>query len=410
MASGSSYGHPLVVSGFGSDASTRSLKPIPLTKEGEYDEKWLQHLIMKHPGLLPIEHIEPALTPAIPICMELPVPSGYVDNLYATPLGDLIIVEAKLWRNYEARREVLGQIIDYAKDLSSWSYEELEDAIRRATKALQQGATDTSTKLYEIVRASAGAEIDESRFIDAVMRNLRRGRFLLLIVGDGIQEGVERLTSFLQQHAGLHFTLSLVEMAIFALPDANGYIVQPRIVARTTNIDRGIVTIDDTRIDVRAPQVAVTDRRISISEERFYEELATKYPDVPNKLRAFVERISMLGVVKDFGKASMILRWRPDESHIWSLCAILTDGKVWTEFIHAQADTVGLIELSHAYVRRLASAVPGAYVKESGKATSWHVDKNGTYISIDDLLAHADGWYAAIEEFTTAVTEALKSQ
>jgi hypothetical protein len=64
--------------------------------------------------------------------MELPLASGFVDNLYATPDGDLIVGETKLFRNPEARREVVGQVIDYAKDLSALSYEQLEDAIKRA--------------------------------------------------------------------------------------------------------------------------------------------------------------------------------------------------------------------------------------------------------------------------------------
>jgi hypothetical protein len=31
-----------------------------------------------------------------------------------------------------------------------------------------------------------------------------------------------------------------------------------------------------------------------------------------------------------------------------------------------------------------------------------HVAKDGTYILVDDLLAQADQWYAAIDAFTSA--------
>jgi hypothetical protein len=65
--------------------------------------------------LLPIGAIEPALAGAISVCTELPTPSGFVDNLLATDRGDLAIVECKLWRDPQARREVIGQIIEYAK-------------------------------------------------------------------------------------------------------------------------------------------------------------------------------------------------------------------------------------------------------------------------------------------------------
>src|SRR5208337_3368683 len=114
--------------------------------------------------------------------------------------------ECKLWRNPEARREVVAKIIHYATEISTWTYETLQDAIRRA-KPLDGSDEKSTGSLYELV--SAQGEIDEVSFHDAVSRNLKRGRFLLLIVGDGIQEGVESMTEFLQQHAGFHFILGL---------------------------------------------------------------------------------------------------------------------------------------------------------------------------------------------------------
>jgi hypothetical protein len=54
--------------------------------------------------------------------------------------------------------------------------------------------------------------------------------------------------------------------------------------------------------------------------------------------------------------------------------------------------------------------IPGAYVQEHPKPTSWYVAKGGTYITIDDLLAHGDGWQAAIQEFTAAAPDALRNE
>ena len=89
--------------------------------------------------------------------------------------GLLTLVECKLWRNPEARREVVGQILDYAKELNRWSYTDLQHAISRA----QHDADDS---LFELV-AYNSEEPDERTFIDSETRNLRRGRSLLLIVG-----------------------------------------------------------------------------------------------------------------------------------------------------------------------------------------------------------------------------------
>jgi hypothetical protein len=351
------YGKPLIVGSF-TDTAARGVARIRFQKgdnEGlNYNEKWLQKLISRYPNVLPIEQIEPALTPAVPICMELPLASGFVDNLYATPDGDLIVGETKLFRNPAARREVVGQVIDYAKDLSALSYEELEDAIKRAEAPDGNGGRPQD-RLYGAVTKLVGhEEINEERFIDAVSRNLKRGRFLLLVIGDGIQEGTENIAAFLHQHAGMHFTLGLVELAVFELPrEMGGYLVQPRILARTMNIDRGIVTIEDERIKVRPPPEQRLDstevpRRATISQEKFYEELVENYPAVVPKLKAFTTRLEATGITIEFGKLSMILRWRQDEKRAWNLGTIMPSGKVWTEYLNGLADADGLLNLSHA--------------------------------------------------------------
>src|SRR6266852_3751731 len=129
----SQYGLPLIVPNF-TECPARSLVRIRFDKNDNdgFKERWIQKLISCYPSVLPINQIEPAFTPAVSICMELPLASGFADNLYATPDGDLIVVETKLFRNPEARREVVGQLIDYAKDLSALSYEDLAKAISKA--------------------------------------------------------------------------------------------------------------------------------------------------------------------------------------------------------------------------------------------------------------------------------------
>ena len=119
-----------------------------------------------------------------------------VDNLLVTPAGDLALIECKLWRNPEARREVAAQIIDYAKEMSTWTYADLQKAIRGA-KPLDGSDEKATRSLYELVAAKG--EIGEASFRNTVSRNLKRGRFLLLIVGDGIREGAEAMAEFLPQ-------------------------------------------------------------------------------------------------------------------------------------------------------------------------------------------------------------------
>jgi hypothetical protein len=153
-------------------------------------ENALRDLLFAWPEMLPVHEIDPGLGRIVAVARELVIPDvGRIDALLVDERGKLIVIEAKLWRNPQARREVVGQILDYARELSRFSYEDLQRQVSIATKR-------TGNVLYELVK-EAGAEIDEARFVDRVSRDLKAGRFLLLIVGDGITEGTQRIGEFL---------------------------------------------------------------------------------------------------------------------------------------------------------------------------------------------------------------------
>ena len=133
---------------------------------------------------------------------------------------------------------VIGQILDYTKEIASWGYEDLQREVSRSLKR-------TGNVLHELVRA-ANPEVNEAAFVDNVTRHLRRGEFLLLIIGDGIHEGVESIVDFVQRHSGLHFNLALVEAALYR-DTHNRIIVQPRILTRTEIVRRVVFEVGETR-------------------------------------------------------------------------------------------------------------------------------------------------------------------
>ena len=170
------------------------LERVPLyagVSQGGVSEDTLQDLLFRFPRALPISAIDATYGEAIPVCRELPTPAGYLDALYVNHLGWLTLAEFKLWRNPQARREVIGQILDYAKDLASWGYEDLQRRVSLATGR-------KGNALYELVREHH-PDLDEAEFVDSVTRHLRRGEFLLLIIGDGIQEGAANIVDFVQR-------------------------------------------------------------------------------------------------------------------------------------------------------------------------------------------------------------------
>jgi hypothetical protein len=225
----------------------------PLTPLGErgsdVSEADIQTLIHEHPACLPIAEIDPMFVGPVPICTELYTPAGAIDNFMVTPSGLPVLAECKLWRNPEARREVVSQILDYAKELSRWSSSDLQREVSRRLRR-------DGNPILELVRQAADQPIDEIQFNDALTANLRRGRFLLLIVGDGIREGVEAIAEYLQAHAGLHFSLGLVELPIYLMPNGDR-LAAPRVLARTAIIRRNVVALPDGYI-VQEPEDAAS--------------------------------------------------------------------------------------------------------------------------------------------------------
>jgi len=215
------------------EGPAQTLARLPFSGEGSrYDESHIRDLIFSHPEILPVAEIDPNYGRLIPVCRELRTPAGPIDAVFVNERGLLTLIECKLWRNPQARREVVGQILDYAKELGRWRYEDIQREVSSALK--RPGNT-----LYDLVR-ERHPDVAEDVFVDSAARCLRSGRFLLLIVGDGIREGVETMVTFLQEHAGLHFTFGLVEVALFEAPQG-GRIVQPRVLARTTLLERTVL-------------------------------------------------------------------------------------------------------------------------------------------------------------------------
>lgn len=214
--------------------------------ENSVTEAEIQAFVQAHATSLPIREIDPAFVNPVPICTELNTPAGPIDNFMVTASGLPVLVECKLWRNPEGRREVVGQILDYAKELSRWSSSDLQREVNRRLK--REG-----NALLELVR-EVDPTVDETEFNDALTTNLRRGRFLLLIVGDGIREGVEAISEYLQRHAGLHFSLGLVELPLFMLPNGDR-IITPRVLAKTHVMTRTVVALPDGH-EISEDQVA----------------------------------------------------------------------------------------------------------------------------------------------------------
>jgi hypothetical protein len=121
-------GVPVAFLGAKNPAELRRLSP----SDPSLAEDHIQNVVFDHPSVLPIEELDPTFAPAIQIGRETATLVGAIDALFVSPDGGVTIVEAELWHP-QARREVVDQIIDYATELSSWPYEQLDEVCERAT-------------------------------------------------------------------------------------------------------------------------------------------------------------------------------------------------------------------------------------------------------------------------------------
>lgn len=410
---GRQHGKPLLISALEVSAQGQILERVnfsqgPSTDNGKYGEWWLQRLLHLFPQSLPIQELEPGLGVLVPIGMEMETPSGYVDNVFVTMEGNIVFAECKLWRNPEARRQVIAQVVDYAQSISRWSYKDFDTALR---KSIDTEKRPIGKGLFEILKGKTGDEsdIDEATFVDAISRNLHLGRILLLVVGDGIREGVESLVDYLQMHAGFHFTLGIVEAAVFKVP-GQGFIVQPRLMVRTLNIERAIVRLASEGIAVESgagpyPQEK-SPRSATMSEDIFFEGLNSKVPSTVKPLREFMDKVKDLGVYLDPATKSAGLKWQAPSGPIFNLGGITLDGKLITGSVGWVPDSIGQIDLAHWYLEELGTIIDGR-VRKTPNMAQWYIIKGAlAFPDAIDALQEDDRWIALIGDYTEKLAKA----
>jgi len=364
------YCDPLVVT---DDGATHKLTRVPFD-ERTVQEGWLQDLLERHPELLPVEDIEPAFAPLIPIGREVGTPAGSIDNLFINPDGYITLVETKLWRNPEARRQVVAQILDYAREVSLWDYEQLDGHIRAAAR--QRRRQDAGP--YEMAKASgAAADLDEAQFVDRVTRNLRRGRLLLIIAGDGIRESVEAMAEYLQQTPGLQFTLALVELLTYELsPGSAALLVVPQVVARTREITRAVVRVEGTgiewvKVDVDASTLTPRERskRFTLAEEDFFDILGQHVADEEIEVaRRLINDLGNMGLEIDWKQASFSAKLADPNASGRRLTMLLVSrqGQLSIGWLPGQLEELGLPEgIGLDYYQRAAGLFGNCQVRKN---------------------------------------------
>src|SRR5262245_40747331 len=169
-------------------------------REAEYDsESLLQALLAKFPELMPGDQID-GMAPRrwLLITREIGVPGEAdggnrwsLDHLFVDQDGVPTLVEVKRSSDTRIRREVVGQMLDYAAHaVLYWSMDKLRAAF--AQTCVTQGCDPV-----QALEALLGPEVDQERFWAQVHTNLQLGKIRMVFVADMIPPELQRIVEFL---------------------------------------------------------------------------------------------------------------------------------------------------------------------------------------------------------------------
>jgi hypothetical protein len=238
---------------------------------GHKSEDDLQELLATSPDLLPGS--ETGLPMAV--VRELRVSTGQIDVVGVDVEGDLTLCECKLASNPGARREVVGQLLEYAGALQNMSFEEFSD--RFAARA--------GRSLVDEVGEIAGEDFERDSFEAQVVENLQTGRFRLVFAVDAITDALKQTVVYLNDH--LDSAVLALELAY--LRDGEVEMLLPAVYGEESA---------ERKTRARRPPVADADVVVVAARIAYRTYLdARAYVCQPG--RPFREHIKYLGFYKD---------------------------------------------------------------------------------------------------------------
>jgi len=373
------YASPVLIE---PDCDGVRLERVKLSGTGntQFSEAWLQRLLFAHPECLPLREIDPSLGLLVPVCIELDTGAGYADILYLTMLGKIVLVETKLYRNPEARREVIAQILDYARAITSWQFEILDRKVRMASKPDERGLVERMQAAAEQMQVP----FDEAQFVDTVNRALARADVLLLIVGDGITSSTQSLIEFLEQHGSLHFSFALIEAAVYSTP-SNGYLLLPRILARTEIVRRVLlVSQDGAPVDDATPDALKEEAAIDPAAT-WYLEFWAEYID---RLKTSLAELQQPLPVRPTRSTNIFLGLPPGRTQCW-VSAYVSKGKNEAGVYLAMGsgyERAAAIMAQLALEKDVLQAEIGLPLQWTASWTPYYIGVSTAYTSIDAPL------------------------
>jgi len=174
---------------------------VELNEKGFVTEKQFQELLENYPKLISGSQINPDNPRKwILISREFGVPNEEegknvwsLDHLFIDQDGIPTLVEVKRSTDTRIRREVVGQMLDYAANaVTYWSLNEIRNKYETYCETRN---IDPEIKIQELIDETGDVE----KFWDSVGTNLKAGKIRMLFIADKIPKELQRIIEFLNE-------------------------------------------------------------------------------------------------------------------------------------------------------------------------------------------------------------------
>jgi G:T/U-mismatch repair DNA glycosylase len=197
-----------------------------------------------------------------------------------------------------------------------------------------------------------------SFFEETVVKNLRLGRFLTLIVGDKIRQSViEMLGYYGNKYPHLATDIALVELHCYrwaAKEESWPLLVVPNIVARTEIVERSVVQVTINppatyQIESQQEKAKVEiegRKRVTLTEEAFWELLKKQTPDDYDAIRNLIDKYRERDAIEidPTEKGIAVRLYIQDTGQQAALFFVNTNAEVWVwpETVRRQLEKAGI--------------------------------------------------------------------
>jgi hypothetical protein len=206
---------------------------IEMTEQPYDAEDVLQQLLADHPNLLVGEQEGDERRRWLLVQREIGIgddPEGgsrwSLDHLFLDESGVPTLVEVKRSSDTRIRREVVGQMLDYAANASAYW------GIDRIRSSYEIACSEAERDPEQELAAHIGADGDPERFWQEVATNLHAGRLRLVFVADVIPHELRRIIEFLNEQMARTDVIG-IEVRQYVAPVTDMITLVPRLIGQT---------------------------------------------------------------------------------------------------------------------------------------------------------------------------------